>query len=115
MLLSLVVVTTLILYRAVNSQLGAPLEPWHTFVPNDAHAAAIDQMDWLGWMAAESRVFDQVKTEVRIDWRIATKHSTTAILRQAPFTPAILYGIGTAPTSSCRTALRGAPSCCCMA
>jgi alpha-beta hydrolase superfamily lysophospholipase len=63
-LLSLVVVTTLIVYRAVDSQRGAPLEPWHTFVPNDAHAAAIDQMDWLGWMAAESRVFDQVKTEV---------------------------------------------------
>jgi alpha-beta hydrolase superfamily lysophospholipase len=63
-LLSLVVVTTLIVYRAVDSQRGAPLEPWHTFVPNDAHAAAIDRMDWLGWMAAESRVFDQVKTEV---------------------------------------------------
>ena len=63
-LLSLVVVTTLILYRAVDLQRGPPLEPWHTFVPNDAHAAAIDQMDWLGWMAAESRVFDQVKTEV---------------------------------------------------
>src|SRR5271169_5847191 len=63
-LLSLVVVTTLILYRAVDSQRGPPLEPWHTFVPNEAHAAAIDQMDWLEWMAAESRVFDQVKTEV---------------------------------------------------
>src|SRR3954447_9214852 len=62
--LCLVVVTTLILYRAVDSQTGPPLEPWHTFMPNEAHAAAIDQMDWPGWMAAENRAFDQVTAEV---------------------------------------------------
>jgi alpha-beta hydrolase superfamily lysophospholipase len=51
-------------YRAVDSQRGPPLEPWHTFVPDDARAAAIDHMDWAAWMAAEGHVFDEVKTEV---------------------------------------------------
>jgi alpha-beta hydrolase superfamily lysophospholipase len=63
-LLSLAIVATLIVYRAVDSQRGPPLEPWHTFVPDDAHAAAIERMDWPGWMAAEGHVFDQVKSEV---------------------------------------------------
>ena len=64
MLLSLVIVATLIVYRAVDSQRGPPLEPWHTFVPDDAHAAVIDKMDWPAWMAAESHVFDEVTAEV---------------------------------------------------
>ena len=41
-LLSLAIVATLIVSRAVDSQRGPPLEPWHTFVPDDAHAAAIE-------------------------------------------------------------------------
>ena len=64
MLLSLIVAATLLVYRAVDSQRGPPLEPWHTFVPDDPHAAAIDKMDWQGWMAAEGHVFDQVTAEV---------------------------------------------------
>jgi alpha-beta hydrolase superfamily lysophospholipase len=63
-LLSLVIVATLILYRVIDSQRGPPLEPWHTFIPDDARAAAIDKMDWAGWMAAEGHVFGQVKAEV---------------------------------------------------
>lgn len=63
-LLSLIVVATLLVYRAVNSQRGPPLEPWHTFVPDDPHAAAIDKMDWPAWIAAEGHAFDEVKTEV---------------------------------------------------
>nr|WP_294556976.1 alpha/beta hydrolase [uncultured Rhodopila sp.] len=64
MLLCLVVAATLLVYRAVDSQRGPPLEPWHTFVPDEAHAAAIDRMDWPGWMAAEGHVFNQVTAEV---------------------------------------------------
>ena len=33
-------------------------------MPDDAHAAAIEKMDWPGWMAAEGHVFDQVRSEV---------------------------------------------------
>jgi alpha-beta hydrolase superfamily lysophospholipase len=63
-LLCFVVAATLLVYRAVDSQRGPALEPWHTFVPDDARAAVIDKMDWQGWMAAEDHVFDQVTAEV---------------------------------------------------
>ena len=63
-LLCLIVFATLMVYRAVDSQLGPPLQPWHTFVPDEARATAIDQMDWAAWMAAENRAFDEVRTEV---------------------------------------------------
>ena len=63
-LLCLIILATLVGYRAVISQLGPQLEPWHTVVPNEARAATIDKMDWPAWIAAENRVFAQVKTEV---------------------------------------------------
>lgn len=50
--------------RAVDSQRGPPLELWHTFVPDDLHAERIDQLDWAGYLAAEERVFRQVRREV---------------------------------------------------
>jgi alpha-beta hydrolase superfamily lysophospholipase len=63
-LLGLAVLTTLVVVRAVDSQRGPPLEPWHTFVPDEPHAAAIDRLDWQGWLAAEARIFDAVRTQV---------------------------------------------------
>ena len=59
-----VVAATLFVVRVVDSQRGPPLELWHTFVPEDLQADAIDKLDWNGWMAAEARLFDQVRREV---------------------------------------------------
>ena len=114
-LLSLVIVATLLVYRAVNSQRGPPLEPWHTFVPDDAHAAAIDKMDWAAWMAAEGHVFDQVKTEVSDRLDESDRTLDNRYFPASPVYPGHFARIGTVPTSSCRTALHAAPSCCCMA
>ena len=46
LLLMTVVVLTLIVARAWESQRGPPLEVWHTHVPDDMHAAQIDKADW---------------------------------------------------------------------
>jgi len=43
LLLSAVIVMTLLIGRVVQSQAGLPLELWHTFVPVEPDAAAIDQ------------------------------------------------------------------------
>lgn len=59
-----VIVLTLLVGRAVQSQLGPPLRPWHTFVPDELDAAVIDRTDWPGWLAAEDRVFAEVRSEV---------------------------------------------------
>lgn len=59
-----VVAATLFVVRVVDSQRGPPLELWHTFVPDDVRADAIDKLDWNGWLAAEARLFTQVRREV---------------------------------------------------
>src|ERR1700712_5127722 len=63
-LLLVIVAVTLFVGRAVQSQRGPALEPWHTFVPAELHAAELDRLDWNGWLAAEGRVFASVRTEV---------------------------------------------------
>ncbi len=59
-----VALVTLLVARVIDSQRGPPLKPWHTFVPDEADAQAIDKMDWAGWLAAEERVFTQVRHKV---------------------------------------------------
>ena len=63
-LLLAVVAVTLLVGRAVQSQRGPALEPWHVFVPKDLHAEQIDRLDWNGYLAAEARVFAAVRSEV---------------------------------------------------
>jgi hypothetical protein len=62
--LSVVIVMTLLVGRAVQSQAGPPLELWHTFVPVEPDAATIDRLDWYGYLTAEVRTFSAVRTEV---------------------------------------------------
>ena len=63
-LMGLALVAALFVARAIQSQRSPPLKPWHTFVPLDAHGAALDQLDWSGWLAIEAQVFDSVRREV---------------------------------------------------
>lgn len=50
--------------RAVDSQRGPPLELWHSVTLHDLHAERIDQMDWAGYLAAEERLFAELRREV---------------------------------------------------
>ncbi len=59
-----IVAITLLVGRAVQSQRGPALQPWHIFVPADLHADELDQLDWNGYLAAEARVFASVRSEV---------------------------------------------------
>lgn len=53
-----------VVIRAVDSQRGPPLELWHTVVPDEPRAEALDSMDWPAWLAAEAQAFEQVRREV---------------------------------------------------
>ena len=64
LILMTVVVLTLIVARAWDSQRGPPLEVWHTHVPDDMHASQIDKADWAGYLKAEEAVFRDVRGEV---------------------------------------------------
>ncbi|MFJ3053659.1 alpha/beta hydrolase [Pseudomonas nitroreducens] len=41
-----------------------PLEPWHTWVPNDLHSDDIDHLDWAGYLAAEDRLMQAMRKEM---------------------------------------------------
>ncbi len=50
--------------RTWDSQRGLPLEPWHTFIPDELKADELDKADWAQYLAAEQVAFDQVQSEV---------------------------------------------------
>ena len=55
---------TLLGVRAYDAQRGPPLELWHTFVPHEPTAGEIDKADWQQYLAAEGKIFAEVRTEV---------------------------------------------------
>ena len=55
---------TFLAIRVWDSQRGLPLEPWHTFVPEELTAEELDHADWGQYLAAEQRIFDELRTEV---------------------------------------------------
>jgi alpha-beta hydrolase superfamily lysophospholipase len=50
--------------RIYISQQGAPLDPWHTFVPHELNAGEIDHADWDKYLEVENALFEEVRTEV---------------------------------------------------
>ncbi|EIK95703.1 hypothetical protein PMM47T1_14996 [Pseudomonas sp. M47T1] len=54
----------LLTWRAVDSLQGPPLQPWHTFVPDELSAPQLDHADWQVWLAAENQAMAQVASQV---------------------------------------------------
>lgn len=63
-LLAVAVVATVFVVRAVDSQRGPPLEPWHTFVPPEMSRAEMAQADLAGYLRAEDAAFAAVRQKV---------------------------------------------------
>jgi hypothetical protein len=59
-----VALVTFLAVRAWDSQRGLPLEVWHTYVPDDLTAEELEPMDWVGYLAAEQALFDELRVEV---------------------------------------------------
>jgi alpha-beta hydrolase superfamily lysophospholipase len=76
-----------VVIRAVDSQRGAPLELWHTVVPDEPNAAALDRMDWPAWLAAEAAVFEQVRREVVEKLPVHAQRAENRFFANAPIFP----------------------------
>ncbi|MET3353012.1 UNVERIFIED_ORG: alpha-beta hydrolase superfamily lysophospholipase [Xanthobacter viscosus] len=63
-LLVAVVVLTIFVVRAVDSQRGPPLEPWHTFVPPELSRGALAKADLAQYLEAEGKAFAAVQAKV---------------------------------------------------
>ena len=59
-----VILLTVLVVRAYDSQRGPPLELWHTYVPHEMTAAEIGKADWAQYLAAEQKIFSEVRTQV---------------------------------------------------
>ena len=59
-----VILLTVLVVRAYDSQRGPPLELWHTYVPHEMTAAEIGKADWAEYLAAEQTIFSDVRSEV---------------------------------------------------
>ena len=65
-LLSLVLVALVSIFslRAYDSLQGPPLEPWHTFVPEELSAAQTDAAGWDAYLGHEEAVFASIRSNV---------------------------------------------------
>ena len=50
--------------RVYDSQRGAPLEPWHTFIPHELKADELDRADWAKYIEAEKAIFEELRTHI---------------------------------------------------
>lgn len=50
--------------RIYDSQRGAPLEPWHTFVPHELPPEELERAGWGDYLRAEAAAFESVRQEV---------------------------------------------------
>src|SRR6478672_7252994 len=64
LVLVVVVAAAILVFRVWDTQRGPPLEPWHTYVPNDLRAAEIDRSDWSAYLKRENTIFGDVRREV---------------------------------------------------
>ena len=64
LLLVAALLVLLIALRAWDVYHGPDLRAWHTKVPPELDAAALDATDWAGFVAAEARAFDFVREKV---------------------------------------------------
>ncbi len=63
-LMLVVIIVGLLAFRIYDTQRGLPLEPWHTYVPHELTAKAIDQANWADYLKAEDKIFEDVKRHV---------------------------------------------------
>jgi alpha-beta hydrolase superfamily lysophospholipase len=50
--------------RIYDTQRGAPLEPWHTFIPHEMSLAELDKGNWADYLKAEDAAFASIRAEV---------------------------------------------------
>lgn len=60
----LAMAVTLLAVRVYDSQRGAPLEPWHRYVPRELSIAEIDATDWKGYLKAEASIFEKLRDDI---------------------------------------------------
>jgi alpha-beta hydrolase superfamily lysophospholipase len=67
-LLVIAVLLGVIVLRSLGSTRGPPLEPWHTFAPDEWSVDEMDEADWPQWLAKEERLLTTVREQIGPDY-----------------------------------------------
>jgi alpha-beta hydrolase superfamily lysophospholipase len=59
-----IVIATILVVRSFDAWRSPPLKLWHTQVPHELDAQAIDAADWEAWVVAENAAFAEVQRDV---------------------------------------------------
>jgi alpha-beta hydrolase superfamily lysophospholipase len=59
-----IIAATLLAARVYVSERGAPLEPWHTYIPHELSVQELEKSDWAGYLKAEDAIFESLRREV---------------------------------------------------
>jgi alpha-beta hydrolase superfamily lysophospholipase len=59
-----VVLVGLLAIRAWDAQRGPALSVWHTYTPHDLTAKQLAKLGWSGYLEAEKKLFEEVRTKV---------------------------------------------------
>jgi alpha-beta hydrolase superfamily lysophospholipase len=60
-LLVIALLLGVIVLRSLGATRGPPLEPWHTFAPDEWSVQEMDEAGWPQWLAKEERLFRNVR------------------------------------------------------
>ncbi len=82
-----VVLVTLLVIRAWDSLGGAPLEPWHTVIPQEMTIAEMDRASWADYIAHEDRLFSRLRAEIAEDLDPEDKTAINRYFEESPIFP----------------------------
>lgn len=87
-LLVLIVVAALFAGRIYTSENGPALEPWHTFVPQEMSAEAMERANWADYLKAEDTILASVRREVTDRLEPAERVPFNRYFADSPVNPA---------------------------
>jgi alpha-beta hydrolase superfamily lysophospholipase len=64
LMLLVVIAVAMLAVRSFNALRGPALQPWHTFVPDELKADALDAADWSRYLAKEDEIMASVRAQV---------------------------------------------------
>jgi alpha-beta hydrolase superfamily lysophospholipase len=78
---------TFLVVRIYDVQRGPSLARWHTYVPDELHASDLDRSDWNEYLARESKIFENVRSEVTLKTDPATRVASNRYFDESPAYP----------------------------
>ena len=83
----LVLVASLLVWRAYDARQGAALQLWHTYVPEELSVAQLDRDDWRAYLAHEAELFKQVRKQVSDRLPASTRIPSNRYFEGSPIYP----------------------------